>query len=227
MTKYEWESELKKNIHRLPDEEIKRVLEYYDELFEDKIEQGKSEREIIYGFGNPADVADKIMSDYDGALKEDDYFDVPPVGLKTPPPISERAECMHGERGAAQPTAHDSCAVTIEKEHTNNRNMRLAVFFVIIFFTGFGPIIMWGALWITLGAFVVAGVAAAGFGAFAGFIGVIRIFAGGGLYAFADIGMGVAICGFGILLTVASIKIIIMFAKFNAKCFRWIAGGEK
>ena len=78
MTKYEWDRELKKNIHRLPDDEIKRVLEYYDELFEDYIERGKSEREIIAEFGNPCDVADKILADYDGELKSDDPFGHPP-----------------------------------------------------------------------------------------------------------------------------------------------------
>ena len=58
MTKYEWETELKKNIHRLPDDEIARVMEYYGELFADMIERGKKETEIISEFGNPVDVAD-------------------------------------------------------------------------------------------------------------------------------------------------------------------------
>ena len=35
MTKYEFETELKKKISRLPADEIKRVIEYYGELFED------------------------------------------------------------------------------------------------------------------------------------------------------------------------------------------------
>jgi len=64
VTKYEWETELKKNIHRLPSDEINRVLEYYDELFADKIERGYGETEIIAQFGNPADVAYKIISEY-------------------------------------------------------------------------------------------------------------------------------------------------------------------
>lgn len=71
MTKYEWETELKKNIHRLPADEIKRVMEYYGELFEDHIERGKTESQIINEFGNPVDVADKILSEYDGELVDD------------------------------------------------------------------------------------------------------------------------------------------------------------
>ncbi len=70
MTKYEWETELKKNIHRLPADEINRVMEYYAELFEDYIERGKTETQIINEFGNPVDVADKILSEYDGELAD-------------------------------------------------------------------------------------------------------------------------------------------------------------
>lgn len=76
MTKYEWETELKKNIHRLPADEIKRVMEYYAELFEDHVERGQTESQIINEFGNPVDVADKILSEYDGELTDD---------VKTPP----------------------------------------------------------------------------------------------------------------------------------------------
>ncbi len=72
MTKYEWETELKKNIRRLPDDEIKRVTDYYGELFADKAERGESEREIVNEFGNPADVADKILSEYVGEIKPQD-----------------------------------------------------------------------------------------------------------------------------------------------------------
>lgn len=65
MTKYEWESELKRRIAGLPEDEIRRVLEYYNELFEDNIERGKSEARIVCEFGNPADVASKILSEYE------------------------------------------------------------------------------------------------------------------------------------------------------------------
>lgn len=65
MTKYEWESELKRNIHRLPKSEQDRALEFYNELFEDRIESGWTETQIIAEFGNPCDVADKILAEYD------------------------------------------------------------------------------------------------------------------------------------------------------------------
>lgn len=64
MTKYEWETELRKCMHRLPRTEQDRVLEYYNELFADQAENGRSEKQIINEFGNPSDVAFKIMTDY-------------------------------------------------------------------------------------------------------------------------------------------------------------------
>ena len=64
MTKYEWETELKKCMSRLPKAEQDRVLAYYNELFADRADDGMSEKQIINEFGNPADVAFKIMTDY-------------------------------------------------------------------------------------------------------------------------------------------------------------------
>ena len=64
MTKYEWERQLKKGISGLPKSEQQRVLEYYNELFSDKIDAGMREQEIIAEFGNPYDVANKLLVDY-------------------------------------------------------------------------------------------------------------------------------------------------------------------
>ncbi len=69
MTKYEWETELKKNIHRLPKSEQDKALDYYNELFADKAESGMSETQIISEFGNPCDVADKILAEYQYDLR--------------------------------------------------------------------------------------------------------------------------------------------------------------
>lgn len=64
MTKYEWEKELKRHIAALPKSEQTKIFDYYGEIFEDKIEAGMREEDIIYEFGNPFDVAQKILSDY-------------------------------------------------------------------------------------------------------------------------------------------------------------------
>lgn len=64
MTKYEWERQLKKGISNLPKSEQQRVLDYYNELFADKIDAGMREQYIIAEFGNPYDVANKILVDF-------------------------------------------------------------------------------------------------------------------------------------------------------------------
>lgn len=68
MTKYEWDSELKRHIAGLPKEEQTKALEFYNELFEDKIESGYKEKRIIAEFGNPRDVADKILEEYNAGV---------------------------------------------------------------------------------------------------------------------------------------------------------------
>jgi uncharacterized membrane protein len=66
MTKYEWEKELRRNIQSLPADEVARILDYYSELFEDKAETGMSEKAIVNEFGNPFDVARKIINEFEG-----------------------------------------------------------------------------------------------------------------------------------------------------------------
>ena len=64
MTRLEWETELKKCMRDLPSAEQERVLEYYNELFADGMECGKSEKQLVGEFGNPVDVAYRIMAEY-------------------------------------------------------------------------------------------------------------------------------------------------------------------
>lgn len=78
MTKWEWESELKRYLSRLSQAEQERAMGYYRELFADKAEAGMTETRIIEEFGNPADVAQEILSEYQYELR-------PPEGEAMPP----------------------------------------------------------------------------------------------------------------------------------------------
>jgi uncharacterized membrane protein len=64
MTKFEWDRQLKKGIASLPDTEQMRVVDFYNELFADKLELNMREEEIIAEFGNPMDVANRLIVDY-------------------------------------------------------------------------------------------------------------------------------------------------------------------
>lgn len=243
MTKYEWETELKKNIHRLPPDEIKRVMEYYGELFDDYAERGKSETEIVFEFGNPVDVADKILSEYvseNGELPDDAPRTVaPPTPAEretseserqktVPPPVDppkqsepeiskiavERDEpVINAGAGSEQPATQSDTA------RSDKSALRVAVFVLLNIATGFAFFIAAGVLWIVIGALAASGAALAAGGAYtvATSIGVAAVSSAGS--GIAQIGMGIAAIGIGIALTVLSVKLIKLCAQLTKKLF--------
>lgn len=105
MTRIEWENELKKNMKGLPESEQTRVLEYYNEMFADGIEFGKSEKQLIAEFGNPVDVAYRIMTEYgmDERVKDGERTIEPPdrtknVFVETRPIFGRDAEPKRRKR---------------------------------------------------------------------------------------------------------------------------------
>ncbi len=63
MTKKQWFKRLKRALSALPREEKGAAVQYYDELYEDKRENGESETDILSGFGLPESVAADILSE--------------------------------------------------------------------------------------------------------------------------------------------------------------------
>lgn len=105
MTKYEWETELKKNIHRLPKSEQDKALDYYNELFADKAETGRSESQIIAEFGNPCDVADKILAEYQYDLRSPETASTPGKERPETPVTVESQPKAEVTEKPQQPTA--------------------------------------------------------------------------------------------------------------------------
>ena len=244
MTKYEWESELKKNIHRLPSDEIKRVMEYYDELFADKIEQGLKETEIVSQFGNPVDVADKILSDYDGEMPEREETPVPSVkksdkgaedtepviaDYKQPSPAKSDTEPMIAEY--KEPCKNDGGTAETEskKKSTRKREFnfgRLLAFVLINVFTGFVLFIFAASVWIAFASVTIAGFACAAGGVAGIVISIGTLFGGHAAIAFAQIGISVAAVGIGMIMEVVCFKAIKWLAigtkKFFGLIFDWV-----
>lgn len=220
MTKYEWETELKKNIRRLPDDEIKRVMDYYGELFADKAERGESEREIVNEFGNPVDVADKILSEYDGEIKPQD---VGGDGI-----FPELAD-LHG-RGASgderkQPSItvvrtdgkavkrDDGIKPDEKKRSARSRGrgidpVRLALFIVVNVITCFLPVILFATALAVLASLIAAG----GICALGGIAGAVisfgPIFCGSVGSGVAQLGMCLAVAGGGVLGGIACVYML-------------------
>lgn len=63
MTRDEYLKELRFFIGKLPKEDRKRILEFYDELIDDKLEAGMTEEEILQEFGQPQALAQQIFQD--------------------------------------------------------------------------------------------------------------------------------------------------------------------
>lgn len=63
MTKQEFLMRLRKGLSGLPQEEVEERLSYYEEMAEDRMEDGLSEEEAIAQIGNPEDIARQIIAD--------------------------------------------------------------------------------------------------------------------------------------------------------------------
>lgn len=232
MTKYEWEHELKKNIHRLPADEIARVLDYYNEIFEDNIERGKSEREIIREFGNPVDVADKILSEYDGELlPTDGHISVPQRTEDKPTDIG--IFDGHDNNMCDDTIADKSANDKVEQKKTekteydkldevDKRNVRVMLFLVFNIVTSFALVIVASVLWVVLAAFTVAGVGMGLGGAYAFIVSFGPMFTGGLGAGLAQLGIGIAHVGLGVIVVVGCVRLIRMYAKATKTIYNGI-----
>ena len=225
MTKYEWETALKKNICRLPDDEIKRVMEYYDELFADNIERGKFETAIINEFGNPVDVAEKILSEYDGELK-----------TETEEKKSDSIFEGHADNGSTTAVAQEKAEkssknieIVDEKDNGSKGKVeRLFVFVVLNVLTGFTFFILFAVVWIVFVVFVIVGASVAAGGALSAVLSFGVLFNGFFGSGLAQIGLGIACAGIGIMLVVAAVKVAKPMCDLTRKCFdgimKWLEG---
>ena len=63
MTKREFLNELKKGLAGLPEEDIERSIEFYGEMIDDRIEEGKTEEEAVADIGTVKDAVSQILSE--------------------------------------------------------------------------------------------------------------------------------------------------------------------
>lgn len=63
MTKLEYLAALRRALSQLPPEELDRQLAYYEELFEDMLEDGLTEQEAAARLGDPAQIAQELLTE--------------------------------------------------------------------------------------------------------------------------------------------------------------------
>lgn len=70
MTYLVWEKQLLGYLKNQTAEDKKQIIDYYREMYYDKIERGESPDSVIYEFGDPADCAAKILAEHDSNSSE-------------------------------------------------------------------------------------------------------------------------------------------------------------
>ena len=234
MTKYEWERELKRHIAVLPKSEQARIFDYYGEIFEDRIEAGMRENDIIYEFGNPFDVAQKILADY----RLDDTETV------RPPRFRPQRECETNAADHAPPSEPDlppppqDVRQTANFDHppvhesqktSGNWFGRFMLMFVLYLFLGIPALIVLIAVAAVGIALSIACVAMIAWGFANTVYWVVQlIIAAGGASAVALAGIGLLSAGIGFVFVTPCAKLAKYLAigvgKMIQSTFRFISG---
>ncbi len=237
MSKYEWEKELKKQLSALPEKEQKPIFDYYGEMFEDRFESGMSEADIIREFGNPYDVAQKILADRAENDCRPSEQDRPAIaepkrspagtGNQTPPPdgplqagrgtaeADPAAPLPPQEGGRSDPNQIKS---TGRKATAGDTAARIFAAALLGLFAGLPLLAVLFSLAVTGAALFLTGFALilAGFVYFIYFIlQIILTGAAGGLIAHLGLGLGLAALGF---------LLVPLFLQLTRLLFRGCAG---
>ena len=194
MTKYEWERELKNNLKRVPETEVLRILDYYNELFADKAEEGLNEKEIIRRFGNPFDVAYKILYDYRGVIGSAD------TGTEVPTPQIPQRPSSSAEQSAARKSSGGGGWLAAK----------------LIFFLPYSIVMI--VMWSLVVSFAAAGFGSVGAGIVTAFYGFTYLASSVGSVA-AVCGAGLAAFGVGCFMSIFAFAIVKAAVKITQKYF--------
>ena len=64
MNKQEFLSALRRKLRGLPEEDIRRALDYYSEILADRIDEGLTEQQAVAALDNPEDIAAQLRQEY-------------------------------------------------------------------------------------------------------------------------------------------------------------------
>ena len=68
MNKSEFLNSLEEKLKELPKDEIRKTIDYYDEMIDDRIEDGMTEEEAVKSIGNSGDIALSILLDHEASI---------------------------------------------------------------------------------------------------------------------------------------------------------------
>ena len=88
MTKKEWFEDFKGRLDRLPNKDCQEAINFYEELYQDKLDQGLDPKSIIEGFPLPEDAAKKILDE----VKEENLENTPEIKTYKEKKVKEKKE---------------------------------------------------------------------------------------------------------------------------------------
>lgn len=251
MTLQEWEKKLKKYLSPLPKSEQNRIVEYYREMYGDKIDNGCSEAEILAEFGDPQVCAGRMISENADTEEQEEPIFAP---IKEPKQPKQPQQAQSGQQ--SQPTGNPYAGnpymgnpylasaaganingtnptPPVAQTATDKAKKSPSVGAVIgwIFFTlliGIPVMAVIISVIASFGAVFISGIAVAVAGAVFAvaslFFGIFGVPASG---IFASLGLGLAASGVGILLAIGFYFATKYTAIYTFKGVRWLYAGRK
>ncbi|MDE6604958.1 MAG: DUF1700 domain-containing protein [Clostridia bacterium] len=221
MTYNEWRDELKYNLLCVPEQERKRVLDYYAEAYADRRDAGYSEREITAEFGAPYDAAQRILSE-----SNEQYNAIYMNEGQIKEPSSQYGsdnDCSQYDQGylndASQPksdVAQQSAQYASQK--TSDRSwvfVLLCVIFAVPIFGIFMAMVgVTVSFCVTPFALLIAGVATIG-------AGVGELFSNAASGA-VTMGMGLVLFGVSLIIMPLFLKLVKLMWQLFLRFFAWL-----
>ncbi|MDE6583941.1 MAG: DUF1700 domain-containing protein [Anaeroplasmataceae bacterium] len=204
MRKREFLRRLGNELSHLDRDERNDILDYYDELIEDRIEKTRqSEADVIYDLGDIEDIARRVDPSYKRKMKYDEYEE----------DYHPRRRASHQER---------------REKHKNSSGSATKTGIGLVLLICLFP------LWITLFAIMfglIIAIIGTGIGCFAG--GVVTIWYGCTLFAVSwaqalfRVGVGIALIGAVLIVGPLLVKIITWIGRIIISIFKWLFGGRR
>lgn len=211
MTKYEWFKEFKNNLKDVPKEELDKAIEYYEELFEDKIDAGKSENEAILEFGSPSIASRRIRNEIIDDTPKTESFNMGVGGLYES--VNEKVDDidLNEEIKTKEPKTKTNKEEKQEEgccRDNNNDVGRTIIFMLELFVFGIAYFVCFVTFWsliVSLFACMISFIV----GGIGGFIAsIVGIFTVGVEYGFFSMGSCLILLSLGLLI-VAFLKPVI------------------
>lgn len=222
MKKYDWDKQLRRELRSLPEDERETILDYYNEIFEDKRDRGERETEIIASFGSPYAVAEKILreSRSGGTFRGNASYSADSIGVR-------KDDTLYGfetetYRASAKIPKNSRAEFAVADEGKKSGGGRVAVFIILLIIFWIPILAITVSVFAVLFAFVAAFVAVIAAGGFVAVIGFIDAASGvGAAVGLVEIGAGIFVVGVGLLLC----PVCLWFGKIVWRLFRSVCRG--